>query len=74
VKVAPLQSVALEGLGRAAERLAQRAAEVAAPTDRVSLESSLVGSLGDALSYRANLRVLKTSGELDQTLLGLVGR
>ncbi|MDX2014893.1 MAG: hypothetical protein SFW67_32150 [Myxococcaceae bacterium] len=71
MKLASLQSVALEGLGRAGDRLAQRAAEVAVPTDRVSLESSLVGSLGDALSYRANLRVLKTSAALDETLLGL---
>jgi hypothetical protein len=67
-----VQSVALGGLSRASERLAQRAQEVAVPTDRVSLESSLVGSMADAVSYRANLRVLKTSTELDETVLSLL--
>jgi hypothetical protein len=74
MKVASAQSVALGGLAAASERLATRAAEVAAPTDRVSLESSLVGAMADATSYRANLRVLRMSAELDETLLGLLSR
>lgn len=68
----PVQAVALEGLSRSSERLAQRAQEVAVPNDRVSLESSLVGAMADAVSYRANLKVLQTSSEFDETVFSLL--
>jgi hypothetical protein len=72
VKTASLTAVALDGLDRASARLADRARDIAVPADRVSLESTVVGALGDVASYRANLRTLRTANDLDETVLGLL--
>lgn len=69
-----VESIAVGGLERAASRLAGRARELASPSDRVSLESSLPGLAQDVATYRANVRVLRAAAEVSEVLLASLER
>jgi flagellar basal body rod protein FlgC len=59
-------------LERTAERLA-RVASPAAPADEVSLSGEMINLILAKASYEVNLKSLETAGEMERSLIDLLG-